>query len=156
MDTHPSGCEVVPQQFWFAFPWWCWTSFQCILVICVSSLEKCLSIKSFVHFLIGLFVFILLRECKWGEGGEGEGRESPAGSTLSTEPNIGLDPMTPGLRPKPKSRVRCSKWLSHPGGPSHCWVVRVLYIFWKLEIYQIYIIYKFFSHSVDCLSTPWF
>lgn len=36
------------------------------------------------------------------------GRESQAASTLSAEPNIGLDPKTLGSWSEPKTRVGCS------------------------------------------------
>ena len=46
-----------------------------------------------------------------GRGAEGEGE---AGSPLSREPDVGLDPRTPGSRPGPKADTPP---LSHPGVP---------------------------------------
>ena len=39
--------------------------------------------------------------------GQRERTESQTGSTLSVEPDTGLDPTTWGKRPEVKSRVRC-------------------------------------------------
>lgn len=60
-----------------------------------------------------LFIYLFERETERGRvhtieqgRGRGKGRESPADSRLSTEPDTGLDPTTPRSQPKPKARVR--------------------------------------------------
>ena len=65
--------------------------------------------KYILHFKILSF---LERDCahvhtcaQGGEGQRGRKRISYADSTLSMEPNLGLDPVTLGTRPEPKSRV---------------------------------------------------
>jgi len=47
------------------------------------------------------YLFIYLREREW-ENTEGEGK-GEAGSLLSQEPDVGLDPRTPGPWPEPKA-----------------------------------------------------
>ena len=52
------------------------------------------------------------RECMSGEQGKGK-RESQAGSMLSAEPNLGLNPTTLGSLLEPKSRIEHSTdWAS--------------------------------------------
>ena len=64
-----------------------------------------------IYLFLFIFLFYLFerRQGKRGRGREREReREPQAGSTLSTDPNRGLDPMTLGSWPESKSRVRHS------------------------------------------------
>ena len=57
-----------------------------------------------IHLFVYLAVYLLFQReiVQAGKGAEGE-RKSQAGSTLSTDPGVGLNPMTPGSQPEPKS-----------------------------------------------------
>ena len=102
--------------------------FMCLLVICVSSLEKCLSIQTFCPFLKWsvsvLFclcplknIYLFRERVQVGERGRERERdrerqretererESQVGSTLIMEPNMGLNLTTVRSWPEPKSRV---------------------------------------------------
>ena len=67
-DGHSDWCGVISHcsfDLHFSNKEQFWASFH-VLASCTSSLEKCL-FRYFCHFLIGLFVFLVLSCMKWSE-----------------------------------------------------------------------------------------
>ena len=81
----------------------------------------------FIYFLKKIIYLFIHERHREREGQRHRQREKQA---PCREPDVGLDPWTPGSRPEPKA---AAKPLSHPGVPNNT----ILIIFFASQIYQI-------------------
>ena len=93
-----------------------------LYIFYLFSLVKCL-FRSYAHFFLKiLFIYLIGRDHKQAER-QAE-REVEAGSLLSTEPDVGLDPRTPGSWPEPKAEA-LTYWATQ--APLQCLILNTIW-----------------------------
>ena len=93
-----------------------------------AQLQRDLNLHSFIFIFIYFFIYDSHREREREAETQAEGE---AGS-MHREPDVGLDPESPGSRPGPKAGA---KPLRHPGIPVHIFLKYCFYFLWVYNQY---------------------